>query len=218
MNPEFTNYSLFPTRLATIQFADTHALNQELCGLFHKREELSAGFNMHPDALNLLSLADVESCIATLRDMFLAGVRHWLNAEGLSGPEAVDLVLFTNYAGEGEFTVVHNHNADLVGVYYAQVPTHDRPPVQIPKDGADYFEPGDGVLVLHDPRFNANLTAVDSRDHVTIYPRPGLMLIFPAYLWHSVAPHRGEDYRLSFSVNVTLCWPGPTSAKHCALP
>ena len=45
-----------------------------------------------------------------------------------------------------------------------------------------YFDAGDGVLVLHDPRFNANLTAVCSRDHIKVVPRPGLMLIFPNYV------------------------------------
>ncbi len=33
------------------------------------------------------------------------------------------------------------------------------------------------------------------------------MLIFPAYVWHSVTPHRGEFHRLSFAMNFTLRWP-----------
>jgi hypothetical protein len=95
----------------------------------------------------------------------------------------------------------------LVGIYYARTADHDRPTVRL--DGAeDYFEPGDGLLILHDPRFNANLTAVGGRDHVKIHPRPGLMLIFPSYVWHSVTPHLGDFRRLAFSINVTFRWPG----------
>jgi hypothetical protein len=211
--PEVTNYALFPTRLVTIQFPAVEALNAELYGLFERRSELIDGFNMHPDALNLLSLADAEPCLSQLRSMFVDGVKHWLSAEGIAAPDGVDLVLFTNLARGGEFTLVHNHNADLVGIYYARTANYDLPPVHQPDDGTGYFTPGDGVLVLHDPRFNSNLTAVGNRDHVTVHPRPGLMLIFPGYLWHSVAPHLGEFSRLSFSMNFTLRWSGTSTAQ-----
>jgi len=210
---DVTAFALFPTRLVTIQFPDIAPLNDELCHLFRTRSEFTAGFNMHPDALNLLRLADTVPAIARLREMFVEGVRRWLAVEGLAGPEGLDLVLFSNYAAKGEFTLVHNHNADLVGIYYARTASPDRPPVHESGDTDDYFEPGDGVLVLHDPRFNANLAAVGHRDHVKIYPRPGLMLVFPGYLWHSVTPHLGDFRRLSFSMNITLRWPGGSVAE-----
>lgn len=210
---EVTEYGLFPTRLVAIQHADTDALNESLCGLFRQRSEFADGFSMHPDALNLLGLASDVPAIARLRAMFLDGLRHWLAVERVTGPEGVDLVLFCNYAGKGELTLVHNHNADLVGIYYARTARHDRPPVHQPDGADDYFEAGDGVLLLHDPRFNANLAAVGTRDYVQVFPRPGLMLIFPGYLWHSVTPHLGEFHRLSFSMNFTLRWSGGPVAE-----
>jgi len=211
---EVTDYTLFPTRLLTIQFADTGSLNAELCLQFETQPEFESGFNMHPDALNLLKLADRVPAISRLRDWFVEAAKRWLAAEGVKGLAGADLVLFSNYASRGEFTMVHNHNADLVGIYYARTTAHARPPVQQPEEGDDYFEPGDGVLVLHDPRFNANLTAVGHRNYVKIFPRPGLMLIFPAYLWHSVTPSRGESHRLSFAMNITLRWPGGSAAQY----
>ena len=215
---EVTDYSLFPTRLVTIQFSDTDALNEELCDLFRQRSEFTDGFNMHPDALNLLRLAKAVPAITRLRSMFLEGLKHWLVVERVTPPEEVDLVLFSNYASKGDLTLVHNHNADLVGVYYVRTANHDRPPIHQADGGNDYFEVGDGVLVLHDPRFNANLTAVCNRDHVKVFPRPGLMLIFPSYLWHSVTPHLGEFRRLSFSMNFTLRWLGSSDAERHVLP
>lgn len=214
---EVTDYNLFPTRLVTIQFSDTDALNEGLCDLFHERSEFADGFNMHPDALNLLRLADEAPVIIRLRDMFMEGLKHWLTVERVAPPDEVDLIMFSNYAGKGELTLVHNHNADLVGIYYARTASHDRPPIHQADGDDDYFEVGDGVLVLHDPRFNANLTAVCNRDHIKVFPRPGLMLIFPAYLWHSVTPHLGEFRRLSFSMNFTLRWPGGSDAERHAL-
>lgn len=210
---EVTDYAFFPTRVATIQFPDTGRLNAELCELFERWPELDDRFNTHPDALNLLRLADRVPAIEQLRSMFLTGVKHWLEAEGIAGPEGLDLLLFSNRVGRGEGTIVHNHPADLIGIYYARTADSDRPPIQ-PADGEDYFEPGDGVLVLHDPRFNANLTAVCHRDHVKVIPRQGLMLIFPAYVWHSVTPHRGEFHRLAFSMNFTLRWPAGPAEYH----
>jgi hypothetical protein len=206
---EVTDYAFFPTRVVTIEFPETEPLNAELCSLLERRPELDDRFNMHPDALNLLRLAESVPAIKQLRSMFLTGAKRWLAAEGITEPEGIDLLLFSNRLGRGEFTIVHNHQADLIGIYYARTAESQRPPI-LPTDGDDYFDAGDGVLMLHDPRFNANLTAVCHRDHVKVVPRPGLMLIFPAYLWHSVTPHRGEFHRLAFSMNFTLRWPaGP---------
>ena len=210
---EVTDYAFFPTRVVTIQFPDIGPLNAELCDLFELRPELDDRFNMHPDALNLLCLADTVPAIHQLRSMFITGVKQWLEAEGIAGAEGIDLLLFSNRMGPGESTIVHNHNTDLIGIYYARTAVSNRQPIE-PADGEDYFEAGDGVLVLHDPRFNANLTAVCNRDHIKVFPRPGLMLIFPAYVWHSVTPHRGEFHRLAFSMNITLRWPSGPAEQH----
>ncbi len=210
---EVTNYTFFPTRVVTLQFPDTEPLNAELCDLLERRPELDDRSNIHPDALNLLRLAETVPAIHQLRSMFISGVKHWLNAAGITGQDAIDLLLFSNRSGRGESTIVHNHRTNLIGIYYARTAVSNRQPI-LPADGEDYFEAGDGVLVLHDPRFNANLTSVCDRDHVRVYPRPGLMLIFPAYVWHSVTPHRGEFHRLSFAMNFTLRWPADSAERH----
>jgi hypothetical protein len=210
---EVADYAFFPTRVLTIQFPNTESLNAELCDLLDRRPELDDKFNTHPDAQNLLRLADTVPAIAQLRSMFLTAVKHWLDAEEIRGAEGIDLLLFTNRMARGDATIVHNHHADLIGIYYALTAISSRPPIQ-PNNGEDYFEAGDGVLLLHDPRFNANLTTICNRDHVKVYPRPGLMLIFPAYVWHSVTPHRGDFHRLAFSMNFTLRWPAGAEQQH----
>ncbi len=207
--------ALFPTRLLTLQFPDVDELNRDLLGLFATREEFRADFNMHPDALNLLGLADTCPAIARLREMFLDGLARWLRAEAVPGDLSVDVVLFSNYAKKGELTLVHNHNADVVGIYYVKTADYGRAPVSLPgaEPAHDYFDADDGVLVLHDPRFNANLTALPAVDHVKVYPRPGLMLLFPAYVWHSVTPHLGDAPRLAISANFSLRWAGASNAE-----
>jgi hypothetical protein len=212
---EIAEYALFPTRLLTVQFADVDGLHAELAQFFAEREEFRADFDMHPDALNLLSLADAHPAIARLREMFLAGLAHWLRAEQVHGEITTEMVLFSNYAARGDFTLVHNHNADVVGIYYVRTSEAVRGPVVLPDpDGEyDYFAAEDGVLVLHDPRFNANLAAVRVSDYAKAYPRPGLMLLFPGYVWHSVLPHAGEQRRLAISANFRLRWPSKANAE-----
>jgi hypothetical protein len=201
-------YTLFPTRLLSIEFPDVEGLNEELFELFRTRAEFRDGFDMHPNALNLLQMADRYPAIARLRGMFLEGIRRWLLAEKIHGKLSVDVVLFSNYSKQGEFTLAHNHSADLVGVYYVRTASCDRPAVFVPgpESEHDYFAPEDGALILHDPRFNANLAAVQVRDFAKVYPRPGLLVVFPGYLWHSVTPVRSEGRRLAISANFHLNW------------
>jgi hypothetical protein len=204
-------YQLFPTRLVTIQFTGVDEMNRDLDELFASRPEFRDDFNMHPDALNLLQLADTCPALARVRGLFLDGLRQFLRAEQVHWPSEVEMVLFSNYAKQGDYTLVHNHNADVVGIYYARTADYDRPAIVLPSpDGEyDYFAAEDGVLTLHDPRFNANLAAVRVGDYVRVYPRPGLMLLFPGYVWHSVTPHQGDFRRLAFSANFRLHWEQP---------
>jgi hypothetical protein len=212
-------YTLFPTRLLTLQFPDVDGLNEELYALFTASDEFRDGFDMHPDAMNLLHLADRFPAIARVREIFREGVTRWLQSEHVTGSLGVDVVLFSNFAGKGEFTMVHNHSADLVAVYYVRTAPSDRPIVELPNPEGEYnyFAAEDGALILHDPRFNANLAAVQVGDYVKVFPRPGLLVVFPGYVWHSVTPHLGDYRRLALSANFHLRWDTPSRAESWAL-
>lgn len=199
-------FALFPTRLLSIQFPDAESLNRDIVELFETRPEFQAGFDMHPGSLNLLRLADEYPCLARVRELFQNGLQQWLYVERIRGEWTADVTVFSNLAAAGEATLVHNHGAEVVGVYYVKAAETSRPPVVLPDpDGDyDYFAEEDGALILHDPRFNANLAALRSTDYAKVFPRPGLMVLFPGYLWHSVTPHRGPGRRLSLSANFVL--------------
>lgn len=202
-----TEFALFPTKLVAIQF-DAPEVDAELIRFFDSRAEFHNAFDMHPDSFNLLDLAGECPAIDRLGEQFRQGLKCWLRSERVSGEVKVETVLFSNYSSEGDFTMPHNHNADVVGVYYVRTANHERPYVSVPQpeDEYDYFTPEEGVLVLHDPRFNANMVAVQSNDYAKVFPRPGLMVIFPGYLWHTVTPHYGSFRRLAISANFRLRW------------
>ena len=104
MQMQISEFSLFPTRLLAIHFADAEAMNGQLYDLFDKGDRFRDGFDMHPDSLNLLSLAESHPAIGRLRDMLLEGLRQWLRIEGVKGPLSADMVLFSNFASRGDFT------------------------------------------------------------------------------------------------------------------
>jgi hypothetical protein len=204
------SFPLFPTRLVTVQFDGTSVMDEEICRFLAAKA--AGDFDMHPDSLNLLKMADQCPAIARAGELLKQGLAAWLKAEGIAGPTAADVVLFSSYSERGGFTLAHNHNADVVAVYYARVPEHSRPAVLLPTPEDEYFAAEDGVLLLHDPRFNANLAAVGVRDYVKVFPRPGLMVLFPGYLWHSVTPHLGDTPRVALSANFRLRWGGGDNA------
>lgn len=210
-------FALFPTRLVSVQFPDVAGMNAELVR-FIRSHAAGGTFDMHPDSFNLLKMADACPAVDRLRELFRQGLDRWLKAEGVSAPVAADVVLFSNFSSRGDFTNVHNHNADVVAVYYAQTAAHDRPAVFMPgPDDDEYFAQEDGALLLHDPRFNANLAAVGVRDYAKVFPRPGLMVLFPGFVWHSVTPHQGDAERLAISANFRLRWQESDNAERWAL-
>jgi uncharacterized protein (TIGR02466 family) len=87
---------------------------------------------------------------------------------------------------------VHHHpNNYLSAVYYLR--TH----------------PGADTINFHDPRSQTgiiqppvvNLTA-DNTDHVVVRVQNGTLLVFPAYLQHSVDPNASAQERISISFNI----------------
>jgi uncharacterized protein (TIGR02466 family) len=75
-----------------------------------------------------------------------------------------------------------------------------------------------GELVLHDPRFPyLDMHAPDLRFRdaggeqlIHTRPRPGMLILFPSWLTHSVAPWRGEGLRISIAINLSAA-PRPST-------
>jgi len=70
--------------------------------------------------------------------------------------------------------------------------------------------PQAGRLVLYDPRPGAQIVMPVRKEgqppkhlwkDVNIDPIPGRIIIFPAWLWHSVEPNQSNDLRISVSFN-----------------
>jgi uncharacterized protein (TIGR02466 family) len=105
----------------------------------------------------------------------------------------------------GDYHDPHNHPlCYLSGTYYVQVPT-DRAPLRTRKD----VRPG--CITFYDPRGPAvNMGAIRGDPYInpehTIQPKPGDILLWPAFLTHFVHPNLSETPRISISFNVMLKW------------
>jgi len=100
--------------------------------------------------------------------------------------------LWANIATLGGAVLMHNHpNNFLSGVYYVQV------------------QPGADTITFHDPRPQTavirppvtELTSYNT-DQVVVHLEEGMMVIFPAWLIHSVDPNHSDRERISVSFNV----------------
>ena len=195
---EVQNHIVFPTRVTTLSWPDTEEMNAELLNIFDSNEMYQGeDYLESSDSSNLLDMSDTVPAIAKLRDLFFQGLRYWMKAEGIAGKYTAKLLMFPVYSLPGQFVPAHNHLAHVSAVYYVR--THDFTDREIVEygDAKEYFKSDGGVLLLHDPRFNASLVDLTERDSVKIFPRPGLMVIMPGYLWHSGTPNYSDFNRLA---------------------
>lgn len=99
--------------------------------------------------------------------------------------------LWLNVAAPGGAVRMHNHpNNFLSGVYYVQV--------QQGADTINFHDPRPQTAVVRPPV--TELTAYNT-DQVVLKVDEGTLLVFPAWLMHSVDPNRSERLRISASFN-----------------
>jgi uncharacterized protein (TIGR02466 family) len=139
-----------------------------------------SGHQLH----KLEELRSLVSCIDSALERVLAFLRIGDLAVSITGCWAN-----VNAPGAEHKTHVHPNNF-LSGVYYVQV-----------QDGADtihFHEPRPQAAVLRPPV--TELTAYNT-DRVTLALRAGTLILFPAWLPHSVDINRSDQPRISVSFN-----------------
>jgi uncharacterized protein (TIGR02466 family) len=109
----------------------------------------------------------------------------------------VEILSRQNPVAPMEWQAPHSHpENDLVGVYYVDIPE------------------GSGDILIQDPRgavlafWQEPLVTEDyngtSRVSYRIKPRPGLLVLFPNYIFHSVEPNLGNRHRISIVLDIRL--------------
>ena len=197
-------YDLFPTTVMTFEH-EAPALNMALADHFLSHPRYARVDQAEQsDNFNLMDLVDEAPAFAQLQSKFENALGEYCRAVGWRGEFDLSMQMFPNVAPAKHYVPSHNHVAHVAAVYYVQTPPFEnRPLVDADSEMTDYWRPEEGVLILHDPRFNASLKG-GWQHFARVYPKPGLLIMFPAFLWHEVTPHYSVEPRLSVAANFTL--------------
>ena len=99
-----------------------------------------------------------------------------------------------NPIGPNEFDTPHYHeNSKLIAVYYV---------IANDKSGDIILHDTRGATNWIDPAVVTESTGRECRTYHRITPRPGMMIMFPSYLIHSVEPNFSGTMRLSIAMSV----------------
>jgi hypothetical protein len=203
---EVCEHALFATRLMTIQFPPDGQLHADLARIFDEDERFQGeAYFAEANRYNLLQLDPLPPALVRARDLFVRGLRRWARSERVPPASRVDMTMFPLFITRpGQMLPPHNHTAHVTGVYYVRTEDPRGRPIATSEPDS-YWDPTGGALLLHDPRFNSSLMQVDTNDDfLKITPRPGLMVLMPGYLWHTVGPSDPRVRRLSLTVNFTF--------------
>jgi uncharacterized protein (TIGR02466 family) len=198
--------SHFPTLFMMREYANCAGLNQSLERLMLRLEKettniASATSNIggyHSDPM-LFSRQEVE--IVALRDLVQAALHEYvpkfLEANCYAPPTNLNLRIWgwgiNMRAGDSNFQHVHP-DAKVSGVYYVSVPP--------PRQGAPAEE---GAIMFVDPRPRAHMNRMQNQTtEITVNPRAGIMILFPAYYEHAVIPFRGAGVRTCIAFNANF--------------
>jgi len=131
--------------------------------------------------------------IAELRNVIASAVTDYVRrlVPGNERPK-IELIAWAALTHEGDYQTPHVHaGANVSGVFYLTVPEKPEP---------------EGCIDLLTPVDLQEMTFLKgfSKTYCRVQPRPGDLLIFPAYLKHIVHPFFGEGERIAVVFNAAV--------------
>ena len=197
----------FAVPLLRLFVPNAEALNRDLKAiLLAKEKEMPAntfgktrsnmgGWRSNKDVLHW-----DEPAIKTLQNEIVKAVKLMMHNGSTFKDRAkfggLNMVSFANIHRNGSYNVTHAHaQVHWAVVYYVET---GRPEPGYPNNGHIAFQDSRVAATgLDTPGFTFN-------QEFSIEPKPGMMLVFPGWLYHSVYPFFGEGERMSIATNVKL--------------
>lgn len=145
------------------------------------------GWHSESDLFMYLEERTRDQLLGILR----AGVEEMLSFL-IESPQvgAMRMLAWANVSERGNYNSLHVHpGAVWSGAYYVDA-------------GGD----PSSRIVFPDPRIAAQMIESPinpfTDDAIEFAPQPGLLVVFPSWLQHSVQPYQGDEFRISISFNV----------------
>jgi uncharacterized protein (TIGR02466 family) len=191
----------FPTVIGQLLVPDAGVMNQELRGLILAEEATQeslgrsniGGWHSRPDFL-----ARSESAVSALTTWITWAVRKVVDATAGNAAfkGTLSLSAWATICRAGAYHAPHSHpDSAWSGVYYVD-------PGTLSPD-----RPLSGVLEFLDPRAGVEAVTAPGDPYgepFRVRPEPGLLVIFPSWLYHWVHPYAGEAPRIAVSFNAML--------------
>jgi uncharacterized protein (TIGR02466 family) len=195
----------FPTLIGRQQISDPTMTNTELTSLILEREQINpshdhANFGGWHSASDLLewpgtAVATVRGWITDALQRIVQASAQLPESQARSAPPrgAFRISAWANVARRGNYHRMHNHPGSAwSGCYY------------VTGTGSD--DSLAGVLEFYDPRPFTEMVDVPGSPYgqrMLIRPTPGLLVLFPSWLYHFVHPTAAESPRISIAFNAT---------------
>jgi uncharacterized protein (TIGR02466 family) len=184
---------MFPTLIWKVQLKVElhHAIDVKLLAALERmRRDTSElapgqGWQSDPTLHALEEFRDLVACVHNAAKGVLRFLRIGYDAFEITG-------CWANVLAKGAAHRAHSHpNNFLSGVYYRQT------------------QPGADTINFHDPRLQTGIIrppvvalTAEKTDPVVVNVKKGTLLLFPAYLQHSVDTNQSEQERVSISFNI----------------
>ena len=195
--------ALWPTLLLQRSLPGHELANQELSRLILERDAAHTG-DMTTDYRAENLLVHENPAVGWLRECINKTVIDSLKRQGLDYAVNWTLQGWANVNRFGDYHDLHNHpHAYLSGTYYVAMPRPEETVATRP-------DARPGCISFYDPRGAVNMSAIKGDPQIeaeyTVEPRPGTILLWPAFLFHFVHPNLARAPRISISFNVVLKW------------
>jgi uncharacterized protein (TIGR02466 family) len=187
---------LFPTPVILHELDDAETLNAELEQVILARQSENSGLKLSNrggwQSTHDFPAWSGEAGQEILRQATDLATAHTSRPGGPAPRWSVDA--WANVSRSGHFNMPHVHGGSFwSAVYYVRV-----------------SEGEGGQLVLHDPRMpelrmhapGVHFAKMGPEVKAEIKPKAGLLILFPAWLSHSVEPWEGSGDRISVAMNI----------------
>lgn len=190
---------LFPTPIWSWRYPATDQLD----GLIQRVLEVE---RQDPIGLQLTNQGGWHSRTTLLEDAVFAPLFAWIASAsqgallqanwdlGQATPCFNNAWAMVSRSGHGVRAHLHP-NSLFSGVFYLTAPQGC--------GAIAFLDPRNGSQMLQHPQ-DAVGPAMLSSGRVTKEPSPGLLLLFPSWLWHEVEPSRTDEVRISISFNIGM--------------
>jgi uncharacterized protein (TIGR02466 family) len=199
---------LFATPVAAVEVPGAPALNAELERTILRRRERtesvqasnSGGWHSDRDILTWGG-APIATIIGMAKEI---ATQLTANRDGTPVHPAWTVQAWANVNGPGDGNICHYHPGSFwSGTYYvADGGCATDPSLGGEFEMLDPRGPGPGMYAPALKFAGEDGTSVGSAE--TIRPRPGLLMLFPSWLYHQVRPNRGTGLRISIAFNLGI--------------